>query len=162
MLTRMFASIALLLFLFASSAAADPNDIGMAHSEAFAKACAAGDIAGVLALYEDDATVIWPNEGEVAHGKAEIEKLARALCKSGQPAPKLKSQNSKQVAPDYVVNVGTWDATATGPDGKPVTSEIRTTEVIHLVNGKWRYTVDHASIGLPPQPPAAAASPTSN
>ena len=160
MLTRMFASIALLLLLFASSAAADPHDIGMAHSEAFAKACAAGDIPGVLALYEDDATVIWPTEGEVAHGKAEIEKLARALCKSRQPAPKLKSQNSKQVAPDYIVNVGMWDATATGPDGKPVTSEIRTTEVIHLVNGKWRYTVDHASIGLPP-PPAAAASPTS-
>jgi len=162
MLTRMFASIALLLFLFASSAAADPNDIGRAHSEAFAKACAAGDIPGVLALYEDDATVIWPTEGEVAHGKAEIEKLARALCKSGQPAPKLKSQNSKQVAPNYIVNVGMWDATATGPDGKPVTSQIRTTEVIHLVDGKWRYTVDHASIGLPPPLPAAAASPAPN
>jgi uncharacterized protein (TIGR02246 family) len=161
MLTRMFASIALLLFLFASPAGADTNDIGMAHSEAFAKACAAGDIPGVLALYEDDATVIWPNEGEVAHGKAEIEKLARSLCKSGQPAPKLKSQNSKQLAPDYIVNVGMWDATATGPDGKPVTSEVRTTEVIHLVDGKWLYTVDHASIGLPP-PPAAAAIPTSN
>jgi uncharacterized protein (TIGR02246 family) len=160
MLTRMFASIALLLFLFASSAAADPNDIGMAHSEAFGKACAAGDIHGVLALYEDDATVIWPNEGEVAHGKAEIEKLARTLCKTGQPGPKLKSQSSKQVAPDYIVNVGMWDATATGPDGKPVTAEVRTTEVIHLVNGKWLYTVDHASIGLPPPP--AAASATSN
>jgi hypothetical protein len=73
--------------------------IGMAHSEAFGKACAAGDIPGVLALYEDDATVIWPNEGEIAHGKAEIEKLARALCKTGQPGPKLKSQNSKQVPP---------------------------------------------------------------
>jgi len=161
MLTRMFASIALLLFLFASSAAADPNDIGMAHSEAFGKACAAGDIPGVLVLYEDDATVIWPNEGEVAHGKAEIEKLVRALCKTGQPGPKLKSQNSMQVAPDYIVNVGMWDATATGPDGKPITSEARTTEVIHLVDGKWLYTVDHASIGLPP-PPAAAARPTSN
>lgn len=161
MLTRRFASIALLLFLFASSAAADPNDIGMAHSAAFAKACAAGDIPGVLALYEDNATVIWPNEGEVAHGKAEIEKLARDLCKSGQPAPKLNSQNSKQVAPDYIVNVGMWDETATSPDGKPVTSEVRTTEVIHLVDGKWRYTVDHASIGLAP-PSATAASRTSN
>ena len=160
MLARMFASIALLLFLFPSSAAADPNDIGKAHSEAFAKACAAGDIPGVIALYEDDATVIWPNEGEVAHGRTEIEKLAPSLCKSGQPTPKLKSQNSKQVAPDYIVNVGMWDATATGPDGKPVTSEVRTTEVIHRVDGKWRYTVDHASIGLPPLP-AAAAIPTS-
>jgi ketosteroid isomerase-like protein len=112
----------------------------------------------VLALYEDQATVIWPNEGEVAHGKAEIEKLARSLCKSGQPAPKLKSQNSKQVAPDYIVNVGMWDLTAAGPDGKPVTSEIRTTEVIHLVDGKWLYTVDHASVGLPSAHPAAANS----
>jgi len=77
----------------------------------------------VLALYEDQATVIWPGLGEVAHGKVEIEKLAATLCKSGQPGPKLKSQNSKQVAPDYIVNVGMWDLTATGPDGKPVTSK---------------------------------------
>jgi len=155
--TRIFVSIALFLILFTSPAAADdPNDVGTAHSQAFAKACAAGDIPGVLALYEDQATVIWPGLGEVAHGKVEIEKLATTLCKSGQPGPKLKSQNSKQLAPDYIVNVGTWDLTATGRDGKPVTSEVRTTEVIHLVDGKWLYTVDHASVGLPPAPPAAA------
>ena len=77
----------------------------------------------MLALYEDQATVIWPGLGEVAHGKVEIEKLAATLCKSGQPGPKLKSQNSKQLAPDYIVNVGMWDLTATGPDGKPVTSK---------------------------------------
>jgi hypothetical protein len=91
MLTRVFTSIALILFLFASSAAADSNDIGMAHSEAFAKACAAGDTPGVLALYEDDATVIWPNEAEVAQGKDQIEKLARAL--SANPAFPLPSSS---------------------------------------------------------------------
>ena len=161
MLTRTFATIAVLLALFAfashAAAADDPNEIGTAHSEAFQKACGAGDIAGVLALYEDDATVIWPGRGEVAHGKPEIEKLAATLCKTGQPGPKLKSQNSKQVALDYIVNVGMWDLTAPGPDGKPVTSEVRTTEVIHLVNGKWFYTVDHASVGVPPIAAAASA-----
>jgi len=122
--TRIFVSIGLLLILFTLPAGSDdPNDIGTAHSQAFAKACAAGDIPGVLALYEDQATVIWPGLGEVAHGKVEIEKLAATLCKSGQPGPKLKSQNSKQLAPDYIINVGMWDLTATGPDGKPVTSK---------------------------------------
>ena len=159
MVMRISASIALALILFASAAAADQaNDIGAAHSQAFAKACGSGDIPGVLALYEDDATVIWPGQGQVAHGKAEIEKLATGLCKAGQPGPTLRSQNSKQVAPDYIVNVGMWELTASGPDGKPVTSQVRTTEVIHLVNGKWRYTVDHASVGLPPMPAGAGAA----
>jgi ketosteroid isomerase-like protein len=159
MLTRIFASTALSLILFASIANADDaNAIGTAHSKAFAKACGAGDIPGVLALYEDDATVIWPAQGDIAHGKAEIEKLATALCKAGQPGPKLQSQTSKRVGPGYIVNVGMWDLPAAGPDGKPVTSVVRTTEVIHLVKGKWLYTVDHASIGLPPMPTGASAA----
>jgi hypothetical protein len=100
MLTRIFASIALLLILFTSPAAADdPNDVGTAHSQAFAKACAAGDIPGVLALYEDQATVIWPGLGEVAHGKVEIEKLAATLCKSGQPGPIAQVPELKATRP---------------------------------------------------------------
>ena len=43
--TRIFVSIALILILFTSPAAADdPNDVGTAHSQAFAKACAAGGV----------------------------------------------------------------------------------------------------------------------
>jgi hypothetical protein len=39
-----------------------------------------------------------------------------------------------------------------GPDGKPMTARVRTTELLHRSNGKWRYVIDHTSIGLPPPP----------
>src|SRR4051812_21252239 len=100
------AASALILITFAAPAVADPTAIGTEHSKAFSTACAAGDIPGVLALYEDDATVIWPGQGEVEKGKAEFEKLATTTCKAGNPPLKLKSQNSTQVGDDYIVNVG--------------------------------------------------------
>ena len=43
-----------------------------------------------------------------------------------------------------------WNDTMTGTDGKPTITRVRTTEVLHRTNGKWRYVIDHASIGLPP------------
>ena len=30
----------------------------------------------------------------------------------------------------------------TGPDGKPMTARVRTTELLHRSNGKWRYVID--------------------
>jgi hypothetical protein len=41
----------------------------------------------------------------------------------------------------------------TDKDGNP--ARLRTTELIHKSGGKWRYLADHASLGLPPTPPAA-------
>jgi uncharacterized protein (TIGR02246 family) len=149
-----FAASALLMIAFAAPALADSTAVAKEHSETFSKACAAGDIPGVLALYEDDATVIWPGQGEVAKGKAQAEKLVAATCKAGNQPLKLKSQDSTQVGDDYIVNVGMWEDTVPGPDGKPMTVDVRTTEVLHRNNGKWRYVVDHASIGMPP--PAAS------
>src|SRR5436305_15341094 len=122
---RAFAASTLLLITLAAPALADPTAIGREHSEAFSKACAAGDIPAVLALYEDGATVIWPGQGEVAKGKAEFEKIATATCKSGNAPLKLKSQDSTQVGDDYIVNVGMWEDTVPGPDGKPMTVDVR-------------------------------------
>ncbi|MGH8679325.1 MAG: YybH family protein [Burkholderiales bacterium] len=147
MLKRILGSITLVTLL-AAPAFADPAAVGKKHSEAFQKACAAGDVPGVMALYEDDALVIWPGEGEVAKGKAAIEKLAAATCKQNVKL-KLKSQESRAIGEDYIVNVGRWDNTAPGPNGKPMTAEIRTTELLHRSGGKWRYSVDHASVGVP-------------
>ncbi len=47
-------------------------------------------------------------------------------------------------------NVGMWDDTIAGPGGKPMTARVRTTELLHKTGGKWRYEIDHASIGMPP------------
>ena len=65
-----------LVIALAAPAFADATADARAHDDAFAKACEAGDVKGVVALYTDDAVVVWPGVEEEAKGKAQIEKLA--------------------------------------------------------------------------------------
>ena len=145
---------ALVLVILASTSASggDADPIARAHSEAFGRACASGKLDAVLALYEDDAIVVWPGQGEEAKGKTAIAKLAANLCNGKDPAPTLKAIEGRHLGKSYVVTHGTWEQSAKGPDGKPTTLVIRTTEVLKQTGGTWRYVVDHASIGLPPPP----------
>jgi uncharacterized protein (TIGR02246 family) len=161
MFTRVACTIALILAMV-TPALADSAATGRKMSDAFQKACSTGDISGVMKLYEDDATAIWPNQGEFAKGKGGIEKLAVNFCKPTNGELKFVSQESKAIGNDYIVNVGHWEATVPGPDGKPTKVEIRTTELLHRSGGKWRYAVDHASIGLTPPPAASAEKPASH
>jgi len=143
----------------AAPALADATADATAHSEAFAKACEAGDVQGVLALYADNATVVWPGAGEEAKGKASIEKLATNFC-NPKTKPKLVLKSIEGIALDssHIATVGHWEGTSIGPNGKPVTSQVRTTELLVKSGNAWRYLIDHASIGLPPPPKAAAKS----
>jgi uncharacterized protein (TIGR02246 family) len=125
----------------------------------FAKALAACDVAGAVALYEEDATAIYPGQGQEAKGKTEIAKLFADLCKtSSGGTTKMVSGDARNIGDDYIINVGRWETTANGPDGKPMTQVIRTTELLHHGSGGWLYAVDHGSIGAPPPPPPPAAS----
>ena len=151
-----------LAFLFVASvvaapAVAGPADDAMAHSKAFERAVNARDAKAVLALYAPDAHVVWPGQGEEANGKAEIEKLVAKLI---QDLPKdakmtLKSQTAVPLGDGHVATVGHWVETFTGPDGRPQSADVRTTEIIAKQKGKTLYVVDHASIGVPPEPPPA-------
>jgi len=148
---------AFILLAFSTTALADPTADAHQVGEAFGKALAACDQSGVELLYEDDAVVIWPGQGDEAKGKDAIGKMAVAICKS-TPAKQV-SNEARSVGNDYIINVGRWETSAPGPDGKPVTAVIRTTELLHKgADGKWRYLVDHASIGTPPPPPAPKAA----
>ena len=149
----------LLVLAVSTSAFADANAVARAHSEAFARACASGKLDAVLALYEDDAIVVWPGQGEEAKGKAGIEKLAARLCSGKDPAPVLKSVEGRQLGKGYVATNGRWEQASKAPDGTTTVIVIRTTEVLKETGGKWRYVVDHASIGLPPPPAQGVASP---
>jgi uncharacterized protein (TIGR02246 family) len=141
----------MLMLALATPAVADPTATARAHDEAFAKACSAGDVKGVVALYTDDAVVIWPGEGEEAKGKAQIEKLAAALCDpKTEPKVMLKSDEAVAYGNSHIGITGHWELTQIGPDGKRTTSQIRATEVIVKTPAGWRYVSDHASIGLPP------------
>jgi ketosteroid isomerase-like protein len=140
----------------ATTAFADANTTARVHDEAFGKACGAGDVKAVMALYADDAFVIWPGAGEEARGKAAIEKLATGFCdpKAGTRAV-LTSVVGVLLDPTHIAVMGHWDVTQNGPDGKPTTSQIRTSEIIQKSAAQgWRYLVDHASIGMTAPPPA--------
>ena len=139
----------------ATPAFADATADAKAHEEAFAKACAAGDVPAVLTLYANDAIAVWPGQGEEAKGKAGIEKLATNLCKNTKNGKLvLKSIEARPLGANHIGTLGHWEQSFTGPDGKSVTAEVRTTEVLEKRGGKWLYVIDHASIGQPP--PAAA------
>ena len=146
-----------LSLLLASMARADATADAKGVTDAFSKAFAACDVKAVVDLYEDDAIIIWPGQGEVATGKPAIEKIVKANCSGpAKPAITEVSSEARQLDKSYIVHLGQLDDATTGPDGKPVTLRIRTTELLHKSGGKWRYVVDHASVGLPPPPGADA------
>jgi len=146
----------ILTIAFAAPAWADATADAKAHSEAFAKACEAGDVNGVMALYTDDATVVWPGAGEEAKGKAKIEKLVTDFCNpKSKPKLVLKSIEGIPLDDTHIATVGHWEGTLTDANGKRTTSQVRTTEVIVKSGAGWRYVVDHASIGMPPPKSAA-------
>ena len=156
-ITTMFAVLALLPSIAHADAAADAKAVTSEFSAAFAKC----DVPAILAMYEDDATLIWPGQGEFATGKVEIEKVVKANCGGGGPKHVLTEVSSfaRAIGKDYIMHYGQLDDAATGPDGKTATLRIRVSELMHKSGGKWRYVVDHASAGLPPPPAADGSQP---
>lgn len=155
MAKRILVSLAIIM-MCAGPAFADATSVVKAQSEAFNKAFTSCDVPAVLALYQDDATIIWPGQGAVATGKEAIEKVVKASCSGAKPSLKELSSESRAIGRDYIINVGMWDAAGTGPDGRPTNMRIRTSELLHRSGGKWRYVVDHASVGMMPARNAAA------
>jgi uncharacterized protein (TIGR02246 family) len=138
-----------LVLVLAAPALADPTADAKAVGDAFGKAMAAGDVDAVLALYRDDATIIWPGRGEEAKGKADIERVARASLASAPKDLRLvpQSNEARALGNDYIVNVGRWEMSFTTPRGQHVTQTVRTSEVLQRTDGRWLYLVDHASVG---------------
>jgi uncharacterized protein (TIGR02246 family) len=136
--------------LSSASAYADPVAQAKAVNDAFTKALEQCDIPAVMELYEDNAVVIWPGQGEFAIGKPAFEKIVRGYCSgSAKPSLKVISSDARQVGRDYIIHFGQLDTTIAGPDGKSASIRLRTTELLHKSHGKWRYAVDHASAGIP-------------
>ena len=147
-----------LTLVVAGPALADPTADARGVEDAFARACGAGDVKGVMALYADDAIAVWPGQGAEAKGKADIEKMAAALCRErGGAQFALKSLEALPLGDAHIVTVAHWEGTMPGPGGRRITTEVRSTEVLVKKDGAWRYLVDHASIGTPRPRQAAAA-----
>jgi len=143
--------------LVAAEGRADVTAEIRAHEEAFARACEAGNVDAVLALYTDDASVVWPGAGEEGKGKAAIEELATGFCKGARNLKlTLKSLDVIGLDDTHAATVGHWEGASTGPGGKRMTGAIRATEVLVKSDGGWRYLIDHASAGVTAPRPVAA------
>lgn len=150
--TPCVAATLLVLCLSAGRAFADATAEARAVDEGFGQAVYAGDVAAALAFYADDATAIYPGAGEEGTGKAGIEKLLSTFPKKA----KLIFTDNRAFSIDdtHIMNINHWEFSAPGPHGKPMVMKGRSSELlVKGVDGRWRYLVDHASVGLPPPPP---------
>jgi len=149
--------IAALLCAVASpafAAGADPAAIARSVGEKFDAACAAGDVNSVLALYRDDARVVYPGAGQTATNKGELRHIVAQTCVKGGAKITLVGYRAVWIDDAHTVvgALGDWTMAGTDADGKPVTIPLRATEVLVKSKAGWLYAVDHASIGVPAPP----------
>jgi uncharacterized protein (TIGR02246 family) len=102
----------------------------------------AGDIDGLMELYDPDAALI-AQPGSVAQGSEQVRAALQTF---------LALKGSITLDTKLVVTVGdlahlsnTWALRGTGPDGNPVALGATTAEVARRqADGSWRYVIDNA------------------
>ena len=117
-------------------AAGEARDV---HPE-FVEAFNAGNLDGLLALYEPGATMV-PQPGQFVTGTDAIrEVLGGFLALKGMIAI-----TTRTVVPagEVVLLHGDWRISGTGPDGNALDLGGRTSEVVRRQpDGTWRYVID--------------------
>lgn len=146
--------------LSAASARAGDVPSALAHelSQKFITACEAGKVSEALALYLEDAVVVFPSEGARAEGRTAIGKLLSETC--GPDTGKSKWLGGSGAwfgtGESAIVATGAWETSGVDAEGKTVTVTVRTTELLVKTPDGWKYKLDHASVGVPLPEPAAA------
>jgi uncharacterized protein (TIGR02246 family) len=108
----------------------------------FQKAFNAGDLEGLMALYEPDATLIPQPGAQPITGTLAIRSALQGF---------LALKGKVDLQTKYVVQHGdvallrsAWRLKGTGPDGKPVEMSHASAEVLRRQpDGSWRYIIDH-------------------
>ena len=142
----------LLAALAAVARAGDvPSAIAHEISQKFVTACEGGKVSEALALYTDDAVVVYPSEGASADGKVELAKVLGDLCEEGLGKSKWLGGSGAWLGPgeNTIIATGAWETAGVDADGKPVSVIVRTTEVLVKTPDGWKYKLDHASVGVP-------------
>jgi ketosteroid isomerase-like protein len=147
------ALLAALFCVAAATAAAEESPVSIARSvgEKFEAACGAGDVDAVMALYQKGARVVYPGEGQSATEPLELRRMVGDTCKPGGPKFKVVGYRAIWIDAAHTVvgALGDWEASGAGPDGVPMVTKLRATEVLVKTKDGWKYVVDHASFGVP-------------
>jgi len=101
----------------------------------------AGDLDGMLALYEPDASFVRGPNDYVRSREALRAGLQGFLDTQGRI--KLETRYAVEHG-DLALLSNEWTLTGTGADGKPFTMTGRTVEVVRRqADGRWLYVIDH-------------------
>ncbi|MDQ6619542.1 MAG: DUF4440 domain-containing protein [Pseudomonadota bacterium] len=106
----------------------------------FATALNGGDLEGLVALYEPQASLT-PQPGTTVTGTAAIREALSVFVnmKPRMPmAPRVVAQTG-----DMALVSAQWQLSANGPDGKPAQMTGSSIEVLRLQpDGSWRFVID--------------------
>ena len=117
-------------------AARTPEDL----DRLFAIALNAGDIEGLVRLYEPEAAMR-PGPGQVVQGLAAI-RAGLAGFVAMKPTLTITAKVLGQCN-EIALMTGTWTLTGTGADGSPVTMAGQSVEVARRqADGTWLYVID--------------------
>jgi len=119
-------------------AATTPEQIHRLFEDAFN----AGDIDGLMVLYEPDSVLV-PQPGSVVQGAKQV----RAALEGYLALRGRITLDTKLVLTvgDLAYLSNTWSLRGTGPDGNPLTLGATTAEVARRqADGTWRYVIDNA------------------
>ena len=121
--------------------AEQPEDLG----KLFETRLNAGDLEGLLALYEPEAVLHFP-PGNVAAGIDAI-RAAYEQALAGKPSIRLEPRGALR-AGDLALTTVRWTLDMTGPDGQPATMTGSTAEVARRqADGTWLWVIDNPSLG---------------
>jgi uncharacterized protein (TIGR02246 family) len=106
----------------------------------FAKALNAADLDALMSLYEMDASLM-PSPGNVVVGKVAIRQALAGLI-AAKPAMTLNARTLSQTG-DLALVTAQWQLAMTDPEGKPVTMNGQSVEVVRRqTDGRWLFAID--------------------
>jgi ketosteroid isomerase-like protein len=114
-----------------------PEDI----DRLFAERMAAGDVDGVVALYEPGAGLV-SFDGIVTTGPGPIREVLARLA-AMRPRMSMNLVRVVRSADDFALVYNDWKMSAVDPDGRPVTMEGRAIEISRRQpDGSWLFVLD--------------------
>jgi uncharacterized protein (TIGR02246 family) len=122
--------------------------------QAWIKAVKAGDADAMSKLYATDATLYMPDEME-AKGREAIKASFTKFLEANTVSEMTLTYNPSYSSGNLSITSGRFTMTVVPKaGGAPQTMEGRFSSVAMRKGGKWMYVVDHASVPVPPPPPA--------
>ena len=107
----------------------------------FEECARAGDLDGLIALYERDATFV-PREGEAATGHAAIRAQLAPLLEA-KPQLRMNVKKTVRAGADVAVLYNDWKMTMRSPDGQTIEDGGKAIEIVRRqADGTWRFVLD--------------------